>query len=94
MTCKAVTTGKGKHKKTVQKCTSKLTSSPVTFTTAATAAAAVLTRGGVRYASGSAIRSGGQTKLLLSPRRSITKGSYTLTLTRRGNRHSETITVT
>lgn len=34
VTCKPVTTGKRKHKKTVQKCSSKLTSAPVKFTTA------------------------------------------------------------
>ena len=42
VTCKSVTTGKGKHKKTLQKCATKLTSSPVTFTSTRGLAAAVL----------------------------------------------------
>jgi hypothetical protein len=94
VTCTPLTTGKGKHKKTVQKCTSKLTSSPVKFTTAGTAMTADLSRGKVLYATGSAIDSGRQTRLLLSPRRSIAKGSYTLTLTHGRKRQSETITIT
>ncbi len=94
VTCTPFTTGKGKHKKTVQKCTSMLTSSPVKFTTAGTAIAAVLLRGKLLYATGSAIDSGKRTELLLSPRRTITKGSYTLRLTRGRARRSETITIT
>jgi streptogramin lyase len=93
VTCTPVTTGKGKHKKTVQRCTSKLTSSPVKFTTVGTAIAADLSRGKVLYATGSAIDSGRQTRLLLSPRRTIAKGSYTLTLTHGRKRRSETITI-
>ena len=65
VTCTLLTMGKGKHKKTVQKCTSKLTSSPVKFTTAGTAITAALSRGKILYATGSAIDSGKQTKLLL-----------------------------
>jgi hypothetical protein len=95
VTCTLLTMGKGKHKKTVQKCTSKLTSSPVKFTTAGTAITAALSRGKILYATGSAIDSGKQTKLLLlRPRRTIAKGSYTLTLTRGRKRRSETITIT
>ena len=93
VTCKSVTTGKGKHRKTVQKCTTKLTSSPVRFTTAGASIAAVLSRGKIIYATGSAIDSGKRTKLLLSPRRNIGKGSYTLTLTHGRKRQRETITI-
>ena len=38
-------------------------------------------RGGVPYATGTATRSGNQTRLLLTPRRRVVKGRYTLTLT-------------
>ncbi len=82
VSCRSVTTGKGKHKhkKAVRQCSTKLTSSPVKFTTAAIAA--VVSRGEVVYARGSAAGAGRQTKLLLAltPLRKIRKGSYTLTL--------------
>jgi hypothetical protein len=93
VTCKSVTTGKGKHKKTVQKCTTKLTSSPVKFSSARSVIAVVLSRGDVVYATGSAIRASNKTKLLLTPLHYIRKGSYTLTLTRGRNRQRETITI-
>ena len=92
VTCKSVTTGKGKHKQTVQRCTTKLTSAPVTFTTTASVAA-VLSRGGVVYATGSAERSGVNAKLLLTLRRPLGNGRYTLTLTRDGRRSRETIAI-
>jgi hypothetical protein len=89
-----VTTGKGKHKKTVQKCTTKLTSSPVKFKTSGrTAFAASLARGKVVYAVGSAIRSRASTKLLLTPRRTLVRGRYTLTLTHGRKRQREAITI-
>ena len=56
VTSRTVTTGKGKRKKTVQKCTTKLTSSPVKFTTTRDVSAAVLSRGDVVYATGLASR--------------------------------------
>ena len=93
VTCKSVTTGKGKKKKTVQKCTTKLTSSPVKFTTSGVATSAVLSRGRVVYATGTATRSGNRTRLLLSPRRRVGKGRYTLTLTRGHSHQRETITI-
>jgi Glycine rich protein/Abnormal spindle-like microcephaly-assoc'd, ASPM-SPD-2-Hydin len=93
VTCKPVTKGKGKHKKTVQKCSTKLTSSPVKFTTAGDLIAAVLSRGDIVYAKGSAVRAGKQTKLLLTPLHTIRKGSYALTLTHGRNRQHETITI-
>jgi hypothetical protein len=93
VSCKPVTTGSGKRKKTVQKCTAKLTSSPVKFTTAATSSAVVLARGKVIYATGSAERSGERTNLLLSTRRRIEPGVYTLALTRGRKQQLETITV-
>jgi hypothetical protein len=81
------------HKKTVQKCSTKLTSSPVTFKTAADSTAAVLLRGDVVYATGTANRAGKKTTLLLTPLRKIRKGSYTLTLTHQRHRQRETITI-
>jgi hypothetical protein len=93
VSCKSVTTGTGKKKKTVQKCTTRLTSSPVKFTTTGVATAAVLSRGGVVYATGTATRSGNQTRLLLTPRRRLVKGRYTLTLARRHMHRRETVTI-
>jgi hypothetical protein len=93
VTCKAVTTGTGKNKKTVQQCTIKLTSSPITITTAGASIAAVLSRGKVIYATGSATKSGRGTKLLLTLGRHIGKGNYTLTLTHGPERLRETITI-
>ena len=94
VTCTPVTTGAGRHRKTVQKCTSKLMSSPVTFTTAASIAV-VLSRDGIVYATGSAGRSGSRTRLLLTPRRALSGGRYTLTLIRKGKRApvNETIAI-
>ena len=93
VTCKTVRTGTAKHRKTVQRCTTKLTSSPVKFTTAGAVTAAVLTRGNVVYATGSAIHTGKKTKLLLTRRHNIRRGSYTLTLTRGRHHQRETITI-
>ena len=93
VTCKSHTKGTGKHRKIVQKCTTKLMSFPVTITTAGASIAAVLSRGKVLYATGSAIVSGKQIKLLLTPRRRIGKESYTLTLTHGPERRRETITI-
>jgi hypothetical protein len=93
VTCKPVTKRKGKHKQTTQKCTTKLTSKPVKFKTAAALSSAVLSRGDIVYATGSAIRAGKNTKLLLTPLRKIRGGSYTLKLTHGRERHRETITI-
>ncbi len=99
VTCKSVTTGPGKNnnknnnKKTIQKCTIKLTSSPVTITTTGGSIKAVLSRGKIVYATGSATISGKQTKLLMIPRRHIDRGSYTLMLTHGHKRQRETITI-
>ena len=91
VTCKSVTTGKGAHKKAAQKCTAKLTSSAIT--SAGARVAAVLSRGKVVYATGSAIVSGKKTQLLLTSHQEIGQGRYTLTV-KRGNRlQRETITI-
>jgi Collagen triple helix repeat (20 copies)/FG-GAP repeat len=91
--CKPVRTEKGKHKKTSEKCTITSRSSPVTITTAGASIDAVLSRGGVVYATGSATSSGKQTKLLLTPHQNVGGGIYTLTLTHGRRRQRETITI-
>jgi hypothetical protein len=58
MTCEPVLAGKGKSKKTIEECTTKLTSSTVTFTSTGARIVAVLSRGKTLYATGSAIESG------------------------------------
>jgi len=96
VTCQSVTTGKGKGKrrKTIQKCTTKLTSSPINFTATETRVAAVLSREHVVYATGVAIGTGKHTQLLLRPRRGhLGGGSYTLTLTHRREQQRETIAI-
>jgi hypothetical protein len=93
VTCQLVTTGKGKHRKTVQKCTTKLTTSPITFTAAAPRVVAVLSREHIVYATGVAISAGKQTQLLLSPHQHIGKGSYTLTFRHERKQQRETITI-
>ncbi|MGA8746199.1 MAG: hypothetical protein WB507_10080 [Solirubrobacterales bacterium] len=80
----------GRHKKVAQKCIAKLTGSPVRITSRV---AATLSRDKVIYATGSAIVSVKKTTLLLTQRRRIGKGSYTLTLTHGHKRQHETITI-
>ncbi len=92
-TCKSVTTGHGERRRTVQRCTTRLTSSPVTFTGVGARFAASLSRGRVVYATGSVIAADGSTRLLLSPRRAIGRGSYTLTLIVGRRRRRETIAI-
>jgi hypothetical protein len=79
--CKAV-----KHKKkTVQVCTTQLVSRRVKFTTSRTVRAS-LSRDGVLYATGAAARIHGRMRLLLTLRRRLEAGRYTLALTRRQRR--------
>jgi hypothetical protein len=83
VTCKAVTVkvkkGNKTVKKTEQKCTTKTVSGTVKFTTASVRA--TLARGRVEYATGTRIGLGhGRTRLLLTPRRTLRAGSYTLTV--------------
>ena len=74
---------KGKTK-TVKKCTTQLTSSPVSFTTAS--ARATVSRGGHVYATG-ALREG---KLTLRISRALRAGRYVLTLTTATGRDKQT----
>jgi CSLREA domain-containing protein len=91
--CKSAATGQGKRRKTIRRCTARLTRSPVKLTNSGATLSAVLARGKVVYATGSAISKGKTTRLLLTPRRNIAKGSYTLTLTHGRHRQRETITI-
>ena len=79
VTCKALTKKVKGKKQTKQVCTTKLVSGVVKFTTSA-ATAATLSRGRVVYATGSAVRSGQTTKLMLRPLRHLKPGRYTLKL--------------
>jgi hypothetical protein len=73
--CRAVTVH---HKKQIQ-CTAKLVSGVVKFTTTG-AVRASLDRGPVVYATGIAVRSRHGMRLLLTPRRRLRPGRYTLRL--------------
>jgi hypothetical protein len=82
VTCKKV---KGK-----QRCTTKLVSGTVKFTTGGLPAQATLSRHGVVYAAGTARLARGRMSLRLLPVRSLRPGKYTLTLISGAGRH-ETI---
>ena len=70
-----------KRKVTRERCTAKLVSGPVKFTTSV-AVRATLMRGRRVYASGPAKLSPGGEQLLLSPLQPLARGDYTLTITR------------
>lgn len=85
---------KAKSGKHVQmKCTSRLVTGPVKFTAAEAATTAVLSRGRLVYATGSVLGAGTKTRLLLTPRHNIAKGTYTLTLTHGHKRQREIVTI-
>ena len=75
VTCKSVKQKVKGKEKTVQKCTTQLTSTPMSFT--ATTASASVTRAGHVYATGS-LRDG---RLVLRASRALRAGRYTLRLT-------------
>jgi hypothetical protein len=88
-----------KHKTTVQKCSTRLISGTVKFTTGSDRVGATVSRAGITYASGLAVPTGpGHWQLVLKDRRILRPGRYTLTLTtRRGYRRvleRRTITIT
>ena len=78
VTCKTVKRN-GKRRK---RCTTKTVKGPVTFTTPAKAA---ITRRGVVYATGSAVRAGNGWRLVVTGRRTIAAGRYTLALRTRAS---------
>lgn len=88
VSCKRVTV---KHRK-VNRCTTKVVSGTVKFTTTGTVTHAVLSRRHRTAATGIATGRRGQS-LLLSAARMLTAGRYTLTLTRRGHRSSRAVTL-
>jgi hypothetical protein len=93
VTCKNVTVTvikkvKGKNKKvkvTRQKCTGKLVSGTVKFTTTGAIVKATLSRAGDIYATGTVSLNGSRAQGALKVRRRITRGRYTLTLSK-GNK--------
>jgi hypothetical protein len=94
VTCQIVTKTTKVHgrtrKTTTKKCTTKLVSSPVKFTTAA--ADATLARGRIVYGTGTAVATGGVRKLSLTMRRHLIAGRYSLTLRyRSGHRTSKAV---
>jgi hypothetical protein len=74
-----------KRKRKVQKCTGKLVSGPVKFTVTGRAARATLARDGNVYAVGTMAVGSNGGEAILSPRRHLRAGRYTMTL-RRGRR--------
>ena len=77
VTCRTVRRN-GRRRK---RCTTKNVSGPVTLTTPARA---VIARRGVVYATGSAVRAGNGWRLMVTGRRTIAPGRYTLALRARG----------
>lgn len=67
-----------------QHCTIKLGSTPIKFTSGGNKLAAVLRRGATIYAKGFAVTTTGGRALVVTPRRKLAKGDYTLTLKRAG----------
>ena len=94
VTCKTVTTTVHHKRRTHKSCTVRLVSGTVRFTTATAAVRASLARGGIVYAAGASVGAGRAPVLVLSGRRPLRRGRYTLTLTRRGTPiRRETITI-
>ncbi|HEY5285915.1 MAG TPA: hypothetical protein VIJ50_02285 [Solirubrobacteraceae bacterium] len=72
-----------------QKCTAKLVSGTVKFTTVGSASKATLSRHGVVFASGSALATRGQVSLRLVPLHRLRPGKYTLTLISGAGEHKK-----
>ena len=73
-----------------QRCTTKLVTGPVTFTTTRPTTRATLTRAGLTYATGTAQTTPGRSRLLLTQRRTLRPGRYTLALTSHHGHHPTT----
>jgi hypothetical protein len=93
MDCELRAVGRDSDKHTVARCTTRPTGSIATITTVGVSHIAVLSRGNVIYATGSAVGFDRRLRLLLTPRRRIGDGSYLLTLTRGRKREHVTITI-
>lgn len=88
VTCKTVVKKVHGHRRKVNKCSTRLVSGTVKFTTTGALARASISRQGVIYATGASVPTGhGGSELLLNDRRRLRHGSYTLTERyRRGHR--------
>jgi virginiamycin B lyase len=79
ITCKTAVKKIHGHRRTVKKCTGRLVSGTIKFTSATTERATV-SRGQVVYATGAIVALGnGRSQLLLQTRRALRRGRYTLT---------------
>jgi hypothetical protein len=92
ISCKTVIKKVKGHRRKVQKCTGKLISGTVKFTTTTAANQATLSRAGVVYAHGESVDVGGGTELVLSRQHALRPGVYTLRL--RSRVHGRWITRT
>lgn len=91
VTCKPVKKIVKGRRRTVQKCTAKLVSGTVKFTTASRLVHATISRAKAVYATGTSVAAAsGGSQLVLADRRPLRRGSYTLTLRR--DRHGRVIT--
>jgi hypothetical protein len=83
ITCKTVKDTQRKAKPRLR-CTGKVVSGTVTFTTGSTSDRATISRGRTPYATGASVNMGyGHSQLVLGGRRPVTRGRYTLTLSHR-----------
>jgi hypothetical protein len=90
VTCTTVTKQSKGKKKTAQKCTTRLVSGPVSFTTASTAVKATLSRHGHVAATGTVRTVDGHVEFIASGARVLPRGRYTLSIARRAGGHSTT----
>jgi hypothetical protein len=92
VTCKPVTKNVVQHGKRVKvtqlQCSTKLVTGPVKFTTASASGRATLSRGGVVYATGYVYTRRGASHTSLLAARTLRRGRYTLTATRRSKGRS------
>jgi hypothetical protein len=91
--CSGVVSGKGSHQTVTQRCTTELTSSDASIAGTGASLTAVLSRGATVFAKGLLIGTRKRSRLLLSPRRRIAGGRYTLTLSSGHEHERETITI-
>jgi hypothetical protein len=88
ITCKTVPKTVNGKRRTHQKCTGRLVSGTVKFTTGTASARASIFRGRIIYATGASVAIGdGRTQLLLNDLRVLHPGRYTLTVRSRHQRH-------
>ncbi|MHB1571340.1 MAG: choice-of-anchor D domain-containing protein, partial [Solirubrobacteraceae bacterium] len=91
VTCKTITRKVKRHRRRVQRCTARLVSGRFKFTRAPGSVHATISRNGTVYASGVSVAVGAAGSwMVLSDRRPLTHGRYTLTL--RARRRARLIT--